>query len=103
MRMPPSQLQSDLDAYLGCRVNIMEDRKFVTQPLYVQLRHALTQRISSGIWKPGDSLPNETEIAREFGLSAGNCPQGARLDGAGNLVVPSRGAALSYAIPRATI
>lgn len=49
----------------------MEERKFVSQPLYVQLREALVQRISSGVWKPGAAIPNEIELAREFGLSAG--------------------------------
>lgn len=49
----------------------MDERKFVSQPLYVQLREALVQRISSGVWKPGSAIPNEIELAREFGLSPG--------------------------------
>jgi GntR family transcriptional regulator len=69
----------------------MEDRKFVTQPLYVQLRQALTQRISSGVWKPGDTLPNETEIAREFGLSAGTVRKALDWMEQANLVVRQQG------------
>ena len=69
----------------------MEDRKFVTQPLYVQLRQALTQRISTGVWKPGDSLPNETEIAREFGLSAGTVRKALDWMEQANLVVRQQG------------
>lgn len=69
----------------------MEDRKFITQPLYVQLRQALTQRISSGVWKPGDTLPNETEIAREFGLSAGTVRKALDWMEQANLVVRQQG------------
>lgn len=47
----------------------MLDKRFAVQPLYIQLREALTERIASGVWKAGDALPNEFELAREFGLS----------------------------------
>lgn len=49
----------------------MLDKRFTAQPLYIQLREALTERIASGVWRAGDALPNEIELAREFGLSAG--------------------------------
>lgn len=49
----------------------MQEPKFTSQPLYVQLREALTQRIVSGDWRPGAAIPNEIDIAREYGLSAG--------------------------------
>jgi GntR family transcriptional regulator len=41
------------------------------RPLYLQLRDALTERIASGKLKPGQLLPNETELAQEFGVSPG--------------------------------
>lgn len=72
-------------------MNILQDRKFVTQPLYVQLRQALTQRISSGAWKPGDTLPNETELAREFGLSPGTVRKALDWMEQANLVVRQQG------------
>lgn len=72
-------------------MSIIEDRKFMTQPLYVQLRQALTQRISSGVWKPGDALPNETEIAREFGLSPGTVRKALDWMEQANLVVRQQG------------
>lgn len=49
----------------------MSSRAFNAAPLYVQLRTDLTRRIARGEWKRGDSLPNEMEIAREYGLSPG--------------------------------
>ncbi|MEW6226527.1 MAG: GntR family transcriptional regulator [Bacillota bacterium] len=38
-------------------------------PLYYQLKELLKARVDSGALKPGDKLPNEVEIAQEWGLS----------------------------------
>jgi GntR family transcriptional regulator len=35
------------------------------------LRDALADRIASGEWKPTSAIPNESDLAREFGVSAG--------------------------------
>jgi GntR family transcriptional regulator len=48
----------------------MPDRLFM-QPLYLQLRDALAERIASGEWKPGDVIPNEVDLARELNVSQG--------------------------------
>ena len=45
--------------------------RFSNKPLYLQLRDALTERIASGKWRPNTAIPNEGELAREFGVSAG--------------------------------
>jgi GntR family transcriptional regulator len=45
--------------------------RFSTKPLYQQLHDALAKRISSEEWKPGAALPNETDLAREVGVSPG--------------------------------
>src|SRR3972149_6571308 len=42
-----------------------------TKPPYLQLRDARAERISAGAWKPGAVIPNESDLAREFGVSAG--------------------------------
>jgi GntR family transcriptional regulator len=42
-----------------------------SRPLYVQVRERLLERIRSGAWKPGQLIPNEFEIAAEFGVSQG--------------------------------
>ena len=41
------------------------------RPLYAQVRDELIERIRSGVWKPGQLIPNEFEIAGEFGVSQG--------------------------------
>lgn len=41
------------------------------RPLYAQIRERLVERIRSGQWKPGQLIPNEFEIAAEFGVSQG--------------------------------
>ena len=45
--------------------------RFCIQPLYLQLRDALAERIASGEWKSGDIIPNEVDLARELGVSQG--------------------------------
>ena len=45
--------------------------RFSNRPLYLQLRDALAERIAGGEWKPGSAIPNESDLAREFGVSAG--------------------------------
>lgn len=49
----------------------MSARLLNSEPLYVQLRTALARRIASGDWKPGETIPNELDLAKEYGLSAG--------------------------------
>jgi GntR family transcriptional regulator len=39
--------------------------------LYLQVAAALAERVASGQWQPGFPIPNETDLAREFGVSAG--------------------------------
>jgi GntR family transcriptional regulator len=41
------------------------------RPLYLQLRDTLVERISTGEWKPHTAIPNETDLARAFGVSPG--------------------------------
>lgn len=40
-------------------------------PLYHQLKEILRSQIESQQWKAGDLIPNENQIAREYGLSRG--------------------------------
>jgi len=44
---------------------------FNTRPLYMQLRDNLADKISKGEWKPGHQLPNEHDLAVDFGVSSG--------------------------------
>jgi GntR family transcriptional regulator len=46
-------------------------KRFFNRPLYLQLRDALVQRISTGDWQPGSVVPNEIALASEFEVSPG--------------------------------
>lgn len=46
-------------------------RKITRDSLHLQVYSALMQLIIGGHWKPGVTLPNEHELAREFGVSSG--------------------------------
>ena len=41
------------------------------RPLYLQVRDAVAERIATGTWKIGIAIPNEGDLAREFGVSVG--------------------------------
>jgi GntR family transcriptional regulator len=45
--------------------------QFFVKPLYLQVRDAIIERIGKGEWKPGTAIPNEVDLAREFGISSG--------------------------------
>src|SRR5262245_22052084 len=45
--------------------------RFLTRPLYMQVRDALAERIATGHWRPGAAIANEGDLAREFGVSSG--------------------------------
>src|SRR5262245_42346981 len=44
---------------------------FSRRPLYLQLCDVMADRIATSAWKPGSALPNEGDLAREFGVSPG--------------------------------
>jgi GntR family transcriptional regulator len=50
---------------------MISSSRFSNRPLYLQLRDALAERIASGEWKPTAAISNESDLAREFGVSAG--------------------------------
>lgn len=49
----------------------LDDQNEDARPLYAKVRDQLIERIRSGAWKPGQLIPNEFEIAAEFGVSQG--------------------------------
>lgn len=38
-------------------------------PIYHQIRTALADLVAQGVWKPGDQIPGERDLARHFGVS----------------------------------
>ena len=61
------------------------------RPLYAQVREQLIDRIRSGQWKPGQLIPNEFEIAAEFGVSQGTARKAISELAAEGLVVRRQG------------
>ncbi|HSG98172.1 MAG TPA: GntR family transcriptional regulator [Woeseiaceae bacterium] len=49
----------------------MRRNRRIKQSLYLDLASELRDRIVSKKWKPGDLLPSETELCRDFGVSRG--------------------------------
>jgi GntR family transcriptional regulator len=50
----------------------MSSGEQLTRPiLYLQIAEVLAERIAGGTWRPGSAIPNEGDLAREFGVSAG--------------------------------
>ncbi|MXU64778.1 GntR family transcriptional regulator [Oceanomicrobium pacificus] len=45
--------------------------KLAAEPLYRQAADLMIRNIASGIWAPGMRLPNEFDLAEEFGVSQG--------------------------------
>ena len=41
------------------------------QPLYEQVRARLIEGISAGEWPPGECIPSESQLARDFGVAIG--------------------------------
>src|SRR5690242_5699707 len=39
------------------------------EPAYVQLVNSLRRQISTGVYRPGDRLPSEVELAERYGVS----------------------------------
>jgi GntR family transcriptional regulator len=50
---------------------MLKTAPFSTRPLYLQVRDLLVGRIVAGEWKPGGTLPNEVDLARDLSVSPG--------------------------------
>ena len=50
---------------------MLKTAPFSTRPLYLQVRDLLVARIVAAEWKPGATLPNEVDLARELSVSPG--------------------------------
>ena len=64
---------------------------FMTTPLYLQLRDILAARIAKGEWKRGSPIPNELDLAREYGVSVGTMRKALSLLHSQRLVSRERG------------
>lgn len=65
--------------------------RFSVQPLYAQVRDALAQRIANREWSPNAPIPNEGDLARELGVSAGTMRKALQLLEQDGLVLRRQG------------
>ncbi len=61
------------------------------RPLYRQVYEVLVRRIADGVWKPGDALPSEPEIAADLRVSHGTVRKALDELAAENLVLRRQG------------
>jgi GntR family transcriptional regulator len=61
------------------------------RPLYAHVHAALVERIRSGVWKAGEPIPNEFQIAAEFKVSQGTARKAINALARENLVVRRQG------------
>lgn len=52
-------------------IGLPEKHIFLTRHLFVQVRDEIAARIASGVWKAGQMMPNEAELAAQFNVSQG--------------------------------
>src|SRR5215471_20175303 len=60
-------------------------------PLYYQVQHTISQRISRGEYAPGSQLPSESELSRELGVSRVTVREALRVLAQENLLVKIQG------------
>jgi GntR family transcriptional regulator len=62
-----------------------------SRPLYLRVRDALIEKIRTGGWAPGQLIPNEFELAAEYGVSQGTARKAMDALAADGLVVRRQG------------
>lgn len=74
-------------------------------PLYMQLKSHLLAQITDGLLRPGDALPSERQLCRDFGLSRTTVREALReLDRTGVIqIVAGRGAYVTGLSPELTV
>ena len=60
-------------------------------PLYQQIKALITRELQAGVWKPGESIPSELELAARFKVSQGTVRKAIDELAADNLLVRRQG------------
>lgn len=79
---------------MGKRVTLEKqamDPKPEFQPLYLQIKQLLIQRVLTGEWRPAQLLPSEMKLAEEYDVSQGTVRKAIEEMAADNLVVRQQG------------
>jgi GntR family transcriptional regulator len=73
------------------------------QPLYLQIKQLLIQRVLSGEWRPAQLLPSEMKLAEEYNVSQGTVRKAIEEMAAENLVVRQQGKGTFVATHRSSV
>ena len=60
-------------------------------PLYLQIKNRITERLAGGLWNPGESIPSEIELARSFNVSQGTVRKAIEELAAENILIRRQG------------
>jgi len=60
-------------------------------PQYRRVQIALTRKLAAGDWKPGEAIPSESQLARQFRVSIGTVRKAVDALVAGNILVRQQG------------
>lgn len=60
-------------------------------PLYREVQWRITRALAAGEWKPGEAIPSETQLARQFGVSIGTIRRAIDELVAGRILVRQQG------------
>src|SRR6516164_3834873 len=61
-------------------------------PAYEQIKRYVVDRIADGTWKPGEAIPSETELVKEFGVARMTVSRALRELSAGHVLRRVQGA-----------
>jgi len=62
-----------------------------SNPLYKEVQIRITRSLATGEWKPGEAIPSETRLARQFRVSVGTIRKAIDELVAGNILVRQQG------------
>lgn len=79
------------------------DSKPEFQPLYLQIKQLLIQRVLNGEWKPAQILPSEMKLADEYSVSQGTVRKAIEEMAVENLVVRQQGKGTFVATHRSSV
>ncbi len=60
-------------------------------PLYQQIKGLITRDLQAGVWKPGEAIPSEQDLAARFKVSQGTVRKAVDELAAGNLLIRRQG------------
>ncbi len=100
--IPPSQLDDlyelpggVLDCRERLRPHFMTDtpagNTLMVNPLYREVQWRITRALAAGDWKPGEAIPSESRLARQFNVSIGTIRRAVDELVAGRILVRQQG------------